>query len=368
MGQDADIIRRLMTKNYDLGEVKWIREVSGGYSNTSYAVWMVNGDQNSQYLLRLYNPAAVKNEILFEHALLNHLKSNGFTRTAAVIECRNKETLVQTPPPHGHRGTVAYWALFEFLDGEDRYSWTNTDLTDSELVSAAEIFSRLHRCGHGFEKPPGAERAQPRIMEFLPTFRDRISAYLDKAGHRRSDRLLKNHFSLIDETIRYAQCFNVGFQGMPEMPIHGDYHPGNLKFTGEKVVGVFDFDWSKIDYRLFDVALALVYFASLWDDRPAGFRPEKFSIFLGAYHRACLRLTHINPLTEQEQRYLVPMLAIAGLYLLNWELVEFYESPGSDDDEYFIFIDHTIGLIKWLRSNKDELEIWVENSLNQVDS
>jgi Ser/Thr protein kinase RdoA (MazF antagonist) len=94
-----------MTKNYDLGEVKRIREVSGGYCNTSHAVWMVNGDQNNQYLLRLYNPGTAQNEILFENALLNHLKSNGFTQAPAAIECRNNETLVQTPPPEGHRGT-----------------------------------------------------------------------------------------------------------------------------------------------------------------------------------------------------------------------------------------------------------------------
>lgn len=363
MGQVADIIRRLMTINYDLGEVKRIRAVSGGYCNTSYALWMVNGIQKNQYLLRLYNPAAVKNEILFEHALLNHLKSTGFTRTAAVIKCRNNETLVQTPPPAGHRGTAAYWALFEFLDGEDRYSWTNTDLTDTELVSAAEMFARLHHCGHGFEKPPGAERSKPRVMDFLPTFRDRISACLDNAGHRRSDRLLKNHFSLIDEAIGSAVLCDAGFQGMPEIPIHCDYHPGNLKFAGEKVVGVFDFDWSRMDYRLFDVALALVYFTSLWNDPAVGLRPDKFTLFLGTYHRACQPLHGISPLTEQEQRHLVPMLSIANLYVLHWELVEFYDNPQSDDDAYFRYFDHSIGLLRWIRSNGDTLEFWVENTL-----
>ena len=352
-----------MTKNYDLGEVNRIREVSGGYCNTSYAVWMVNGDQNNQYLLRLYNPGTTKSEILFEHALLNHLKSNGFTRAAAVIECRDNETLVQIPPPDGHRGTVEYWALFEFLDGEDRYSWTNTDLTDTELVSAAEILARLHHCGHGFDKPPGAERAQPRIMEFLPTFRERFSAYLGKAGNHRSGRLLNTHFSFIEETVGFAVLFDDGFQGMPEIPIHGDYHPGNLKFAGEKVVGVFDFDWSKIDYRLFDVALALVYFTSHWNDQAAGLRPDKFSLFLGAYHQACKSLAGISPLTDQEHRNLVPMLSIANLYVLNWELVDLYERPQSNDDEYYRYMDHSIGLLRWIRSNGEDLELLVGKTI-----
>ena len=364
MGQVDDIIRRLITKNYDLGEVKRIREVSGGYCNTSYAVWMVNRGQKNQYLLRLYNPGTAKSEIVFEHALLNHLKSNGFSLAAAVIECRDNETLVQTPPPDGHRGRVAYWAIFEFLDGEDRYSWTNTDLTDTELVSAAEIFARLHHCGHGFKKPPGADRAQPRIMEILPAFRDRFSACLDKAANRRSDRLLNSHFGLIDDAVGFAMGFDDGFQGMPGVPIHCDYHPGNLKFAGEKVVGVFDFDWSKIDYRLFDIALALIYFNSLWDHKTAGLRPNKFSLFLGTYHQACQPLSGIRPLTQQEQRNLVPMLSIANLYVLHWELVEFYDSFQPDDDAFFRYIDHSIGLLRWIRSNGAELETWVENAMN----
>jgi homoserine kinase type II len=56
-----------------------------------------------------------------------------------------------------------------------------------------------------------------------------------------------------------------------------DDHPENLKFSDDKGVGIFDFDWSKIDYRLFDVARSRVYFTSLWNDQAVGLRPDKFS-------------------------------------------------------------------------------------------
>ena len=87
-------------------------------------------------------------------------------------------------------------------------------------------------------------------------------------------------------------------------------------------VGIFDFDWSKIDYQLFDVALGFVYFNSTWGERAAGLRPDKFAFFLSTYNEACHRFTHINPLTKQERRYLVPMLSIAHLYVLKWDLVD----------------------------------------------
>ena len=69
-------------------------------------------------------------------------------------------------------------------------------------------------------------------------------------------------------------------------------------------------------------------------------------------------------MTKQEQRYLVPMLSIANLYVLNWDLVDFYETSEPDDDEYYMFIDHNIGLIHWIAYNGDKLELWAKNSLN----
>ncbi|MBW2538965.1 MAG: phosphotransferase [Deltaproteobacteria bacterium] len=358
----TETIRRLMEEYYDLGKLTRVKEILGGYCNKNYAVWMSANDHAHRYFLRLYNPNVIENEILFEHALLNHLRSNGFILAATIVPCRNSATMVHTPPPENHQGKRTLWALFEFLEGEDKYSWTYTDLTDKEFISAAEILAHLHHCGHGFKKPPGADRVQPRIIEFIPTFKKTFSAFLEQADDRRCDRLFKDNFGLICKALDYAASFDFGFQGMLEIPIHCDYHPGNLKYRDEKCVGIFDFDWSKIDYRLFDVALGLVYFTSIWDDRAAGLRPDKFTLFLSVYNEACHRLTHINPLTKQEQRYLVPMLSIANLYVLNWDLVDFYNTPEPDDDEYYMFIDHNIGLMHWIAIHEDELELWVKNS------
>jgi homoserine kinase type II len=354
-----------MEENYDLGKVIRIEEVSGGYCNNSYAVWMGVGDHGRPYFLRMYNPGTTRNEIRFENALLNHLQSSGFTLAAAMVEGVNGETLAKTPPPENHRGTEAFWALFEYLDGEDKYTWTQTDLTDKELMSAAEILARLHHCGHGFKKPPGADHSQPRIMDCIPTFKRTFSEFLEKADDRQCDRLFKSNFNLIYEILESAESLGVSFQGMPELPIHCDYHPGNLKFAGQQVVGLFDFDWSKVDYRLFDVALALVYFASCWEDHQPGLRSDTYTLFLGAYNRACRHLVHITPMTDQEKRYLVPMLSIANLFVLNWTLVDFYDTPEPHDEAHPEFINHSIGLLKWIESNGDKLELWTENSFSR---
>jgi homoserine kinase type II len=363
--QLTEMIRVLMEENYDLGRLTRVKEVLGGYCNKSYAVWMTADGQTRRLFLRLYNPNVIESEIRFEHALLNYLRSNGFTLAAAIIPCRDNTTLINTPPPENHPGEKALWALFEFLEGENKYSWTHTDLTDNEFVSAAEILAHLHHCGHGFQKPTGADRAQPRIMEFIPTFKDTFSTYLKQAADRRCDRSFADNFDSICKALDHATAFETEFQGMPELPIHCDYHPGNLKYRDQKGVGIFDFDWSKVDYRLFDVALALVYFTSIWDDHTAELRADKFKLFLRTYNEACRRHTRIDPLTEQEQKNLIPMLGIANLYVLNWDLVDFYETPEPEDGEYCGYINHNIGLMHWIKQHEEELEVWVKNALKQ---
>ena len=349
-------IRRLMEDNYDLGEFTRTKAILGGCCNKSYAVWMSVDDGAQRYFLRLYNPNAMEKEIRFEHALVNHLRANGFTLAAAVVPCKNGETLMVTPPPADHPGTQAFWALFEFLEGENKYSWTDTDLTDNEFVSAAGILAHLHHCAHGFRKPPGAERVQPRIMAFLPTFKNTFSTFLKKAADRRCDRLFRDNYSAICKALDDAATFEAGFQGMMELPIHCDYHPGNLKYRDEKGVGIFDFDWSKIDFRLFDVALGLVYFTSIWDAHAAGLRPDKFTLFLSTYNDACRQSDRIAPLTKQEQGALVPMLTIANLYVLNWDLVDFYNTAAADDALYYGFIHHNIDLMHWIETHRAMLE------------
>ncbi|MEJ2169980.1 MAG: phosphotransferase [Desulfobacterales bacterium] len=349
-------IRGLLEENYDLGRLRRVRQLFGGYCNKSYAVWIAARGRTRRYFLRLYQPQTAESEILFEHALLNHLRKNGFPLAAAIIPCRSGATVARTAAPENHRASIALWALFEFLDGEDKYSWTDTNLTDKEFISAAETLARLHHCGHGFIKPPRADRVQPPIMVYIRTFQPAFSVFLSQAGDRRCDRLFSDNFEAICRALNAAAALDGEFQGMQKIPIHCDYHPGNLKYRAEKCVGIFDFDWSKIDYRLFDVALALVYFTSIWDEAEAGLRPDKFSLFLRSYNDACRGLANINPLTEQEERCLVPMLSIANLYVLNWDLVDFYNASEPDDDKFFRFFDHNIGLMHWIAPHQADLK------------
>ncbi|MBW1866470.1 MAG: phosphotransferase [Deltaproteobacteria bacterium] len=342
-------IQAIVEKQYDLGALTRIKEIFGGFVNRSYAVWIGQHGRAKKFFMREYNPNIAESEIRFEHALLNHLRENGLDIVSGVIPCRDGSTFVKTSV-QGRKAT--YWGLFEFLEGDDPYTWVKTDLTDAEFVSAAKILAQMHHAGRDFFKPEGADRAQPRIMEFIATFKSIFSDYALQAGDRRCDMLFKTNKAMIFSVIDGCIAADKNYGGMLEVPVHCDYHPGNLKYKNEKGVGIFDFDWSKIDYRVFDVALALVYFTSEWNQSAAGsLRMDKFALFLQSYNKQCTRLDGIEPLTQKEREGLIPMLATGNLYVLNWDLMDFYGTENVDDDEYYTYIEHNILLMHWIETH-----------------
>jgi Ser/Thr protein kinase RdoA (MazF antagonist) len=44
------------------------------------------------------------------------------------------------------------------------------------------------------------------------------------------------------------------YWALPQCIVHGDYHPANLKFQGDQVAGLFDFDWVGPGPRMVDAA------------------------------------------------------------------------------------------------------------------
>ena len=353
----AGEIRALVREHYELDGWIDVEEISGGYCNRSYRIVCSGDGRSRSYLLRRYNPQVAECEIRFEHALLSHLGKKGFDLSAAVIPCCNGDGYVATTTGTAPLNRTVYWALFTYLHGEDAYGWTRTDLAPSEFDSAAEILALFHGAGCDFVKPAGADRLQPPIAAFLPEMKNNIAACLRRARDRRCDRLFRNRFGDIARAVDYCRGAAARFGGMPQLPVHCDYHPGNLKYAGGRAVGLFDFDWSKIDYRLFDVALALVYFCSTWDDHAAPeLLPERMRRFLLVYDHTCAARGDVPPLTAQEHHCLEPMLTAANLYVLNWDLSDFYATRSPDDTEYLAYIRHNIGLMDWIQAHRDDMD------------
>ena len=194
------------------------------------------------------------------------------------------------------------------------------------------------------------------IMRFLPLLKQNFAAFAGTKRKCRCTELFNHHARRILSILDIGLAERETYSGLLKIPIHCDYHPGNLKFENGQGVGLFDFDWSKIDYRLFDVALALFYFTAQWRGAGAGYlRLHPFHLFLRGYQETSARLGRVGAMTSQELHALVPMLAFANLYVLNWSVVDFSEKADADDDKYYTFIQHGIRVMEWIEDNKKAL-------------
>ena len=64
-----------------------------------------------------------------------------------------------------------------------------------------------------------------------------------------------------------ARLVSLGWEERDCIPVHGDFHQSNCRFDGDRVVGVVDFDNSRLEPRLYDVAYAVSFMLGM--DWPA---------------------------------------------------------------------------------------------------
>ncbi|MBF0316107.1 MAG: phosphotransferase [Oligoflexia bacterium] len=361
-------IQSVIEEHYLLGRVSLIKEIAGGYINRSFRVNCIHPEgAESSYFLRKYQKRITEQEILFEHALIKHSISRGFPYSAPVIKTKEEQTFVKVIHP---TGGIDYYALYIYLPGKDQYSWDNPSLNDEEMASAANILALFHLSGQDFIAQ-GVKRVEPQIMDFLASraeyFTHVVYSLPDEGAYRQSKfhRCVLKKLTAILEVIQSSLLPPEIWTQMPQIPCHNDFHPGNLKFTNNRVVGVFDFDWSKIDLRLFDVALAIVYCCSSWEDPYNGqLLLDKCKIFLHTYQQT-LDLyhqdhPHLSPslpsFTSLEKEHFPSLLAAANLYLINWSISTFYNDNNLNDYEYYAYLQHSVNLMEWIESNRSLLK------------
>jgi homoserine kinase type II len=338
---------------YDLGELLGFEKDVRGTVNTSYTIEIATPTGKKRYFLRRYKWWIKEEELIFEHSVITHLMQNGFDLAAGVLKTRDGRTYIRREG----EGEAAFYALFEFLHGDDKYTWIDPICEASEIVSSAETLARFHQAMAGWKAQ--GKRQEPRIVELLPTLPGIIVAGLDqKKGTVFDDylaqnkRLVNDHIEATIEALKQPR-----FAQLPQVVAHCDYHPGNLKFSRGKVVGLFDFDWSKIETRTFDIGLALVYFFSSWKPETDGqLRLDEVSLFLGAYQATLKADTKVGPLTGSEQQSLPFMIQAGNLYVLNWALLDFYQKE-VDADEYLVCLHHHVRMIPWIEDQANRARL-----------
>jgi homoserine kinase type II len=348
-------IEQIVDDDYDLGRVMRAERVFGGYVNASFAIWTRDEAGEHKYFVRKYNRAITEREVRFEHALLTHVASRGFDLASTVFPNRHGETFVTREEVVDGEPVAIFFGVFRLLEGEDKYTWVKNRLTDKEFDSGARVLAQFHHSACDFD-PGDLAREQPPIMEFVPTLAGTFKQCAARAtGTAFDDHFLAKLPAILDVIAKGVEVES-RLHGLPINPVHCDYHPGNLKWVDEQGVGLFDFDWSKLDYRVFDVAQGVVYFCSSWEGADRGdLRLDKAAIFVRAYQDEAARWSDPGPMSARELAVLPRMIANANLFILNWDVTYYYADADPDIDEYMVYLTENVGLMESIEGHLDEL-------------
>ncbi len=341
---------------YDLGELVYYERNTRGYVNTSFAIHTLYKGCQSQYFLRKYKPGISEDEIQFEHSIIERLEEEKTCPVAHLFHTKEGRTYFHRFT--GNQNTTgAFYAIFGYLLGEDRFTWVSPYCSDAELSNAAVILAQFHQAMNQFV--PCGKRIEPDMMELLPVISEYANARPHYSKHTVFDEYLIETLPQVLESLLQIRMIMKEPQArnLLRLIIHCDFHPGNLKYEGDRVVGLFDFDWSKKDARCFDVGLALWYFCTCWQGGNDGtLRFDQVGTFLRSYQKCLSDQRGLDPLSPVEGKYLPFMIDAGSLYIYYWTILDYYQKD-VDPQEYLMYLKHCVNFTRWFEDSENQAEL-----------
>lgn len=348
-------IRNVVENNYDIGRVTDVYEMFGGYINRSFAFCTEKNGEERVYFIRKYSKGKNEKEIYLEHNLLACAKKNGAKEVANTIPARDGKTFVIKAEGTGESRLDYYFAVYKFLEGEDKYNWIENEMTNGELASAAEVMATFHNAVKDFD-PNGWGRQELEILDLLPALPGRFTEWAAVDVNNMFTDYYRKNLPRIIEVIGKLTVPKEDRAKLPLNPLQCDCHPGNMKFHDNKVVGVFDFDWSKVDLRVFEIGLALVYFCASWISELDGVvHLDRCKVFLTAYQKKLKELGGLSPLNETEKRYLPEMINAGNIYLILWCIRAYCDDVTLNVFEYLFYMQHQVKCMNWVDAHREEI-------------
>jgi Ser/Thr protein kinase RdoA (MazF antagonist) len=232
-------LKSLVILNYDIDKIISINQIGGGTANTNL---IVSSDIGNFFLRRRNPKYSNENTLIFDHLLMNHLIAQGLC-TPFPIKTKDHKEWVRTEND--------VYELFKHVEGKD-YSQENID----QLIQSAITLARFHMATFKFNIRKLKDWPRYDDPNLIERGLDIISKYSVK-----EDRQLLAYLYLLTKKLKDRVPDHV-YWSLPTCIIHGDYHPANLKFSGEKVIGVFDLDWATRQPRVRDIADGILDFAA----------------------------------------------------------------------------------------------------------
>jgi homoserine kinase type II len=259
---------RTLGARYGLGGLQLGERLTGGYANELYRL----ASDRGAFALRLdVEPSAPG--IAWEHDVVARLAER-VPEIPVPVKALDGETWFR-------HGGVAFW-LLPFVEGSP------ADRDDERhRLGAARLLARVHAAGLRVPPRPDVPPLRRLVWPHEPT---------EPLADLRPE---------IDAARAWGIEFVAGLRDHPLVTgvIHGDFFRGNVLFSGDRAVGLVDWEEATVDWQIYDLANAVWEFCKL-PDRRNDFDREAANRFVAAYRDAG------GTVPLEEDHLLVPFIRV----------------------------------------------------------
>ena len=334
----------LVLSHYDIGIIQQISPLVAG--NRRAPKQIIISDAGKYLLKRRARGKDDRYRVAFAHAVQRRLKDKKFPVSDIICTRDEKNSFLELD---SH-----IYELFEFING------ARFDGKTESVVDCGTTLGRFHLFLNGFPFQP---------VPLKGSFHDssEVRGYLKKIGSENNSDLSNSTLRKTTEslmTMYNNSSVNVnqlGFDDWPQQIIHGDWHPGNMLFSGRKVVAVVDFDSLKVSSIMTDLANGALQFSIVGGrpnpaDWPDYLDQSRLTYFLYGY-------CQVNMLSENQLKTMPDLMIetlIAESVLPIAATGFFINLSGAD------FLKMICRKCSWIDKNRQTLSEAIEHALEDL--
>lgn len=229
------------------------------------------------------------------------------------------------------------WSVTTFEANAPSFDWLQSPppWTDSHSYSAGNLLARTHAATRsvktrlldlGCEIETSIASSVPQLL--LDACADAGSKYLARIGlesleHQRLLAILRKAAAEIEDGI-HAKALKA-----EEVVVHGDFQPGNILYRNGNACGLIDWDYTRLDNPLMDLAYGLLMYAgNLSSQEPAPFDTNLSCKFLQGYvdqiaevghEPVCLPDCYFTP-SARDNRVFSNYMKLSAALIMLWSL------------------------------------------------
>lgn len=285
-------------------------KLEGGFENASFLI--KNG--RKKYVLRIYNAIQFGRHVRDEKNILCELEFVEFLRKKGI----------PIPPIHKTKNNLNFTKIkidktYHFVILTDYIEGKQVDrLSINKIKAVARLQAKIHISSIDYN--PKMLRKRPDPLDVQKWIKKELKGY--KPPAKKKAWILKSmeFFNYFDKKINEKSI-----SGLPMIMIHGDLHLANLKFIGDEVSGVFDFDDVKKSIVADDIGSFLMDVFKVGDENSLR---RKAITYFDEY-------TKINPISKHEMSLAILIAARRRLVFKTLKFTGLWENENDDNLEDF---------------------------------